>query len=251
MTNSIESFSFDNTNLRIIDNKWFVAKDICDGLGIKDSAKAVRDINNQLSDAGIKDAISSRTLVSTSGGKQKAISVNETGLNMLIMQSRKKTATKFKYWIASEVLPSIRKTGAYIEPPKPPTLTPPQQNHIQKRVKQLVAQQIGSSYSSMWGSIKDKFHVGTYKDIEADKYPELCEFLRCDPIAEVIETSNVLSLPSGLVAINETRLNDLVAKIETLNQCVNTIDRIYGEIVDSTNEVVYSINYPSTNPNIN
>jgi len=251
MNNSIESFSFDNTNLRIIDNKWFVAKDICDGLDIKDSAKVVREINSTITELGKPDAISTRISLKVGKQMREVVCVNETGLNLLIFQSRKKSAFNFKYWIASEVLPSIRETGAYIEPPKPPTLTPPQQNHIQKRVKQLVAQQIGSSYSSMWGSIKDKFHVGTYKDIEADKYPELCEFLRCEPIAEVIEPSNVLSLPSGLVAINETRLNDLVAKIETLNQCVNTIDRIYGEIVDSTNEVVYSINYPATNPNLN
>lgn len=66
------------------------------GLDIKDSAKAVRTVQSQLDQAGIKDTISNRTLVETSGGKQEMVIVNETGLNLLIMQSRKKRSNKIQ-----------------------------------------------------------------------------------------------------------------------------------------------------------
>jgi len=72
-----------------------------------------------------------------------------------------------------------------------PPLTPKQQRHIQERIKVLVNTQVGATYSSLWGSVKKEFEVGTYKDIQADKYPALCEFLRCEPIeGEILPPEN-------------------------------------------------------------
>lgn len=51
--------------------------------------------------------------MTTSGGKQKVLHVNESGLYQLIFQSRKPKARRFTRWVTSEVLPSIRKTGGY------------------------------------------------------------------------------------------------------------------------------------------
>lgn len=67
---------------------------------------------------------------------------------------------------------------------QPETLTPAQQRHIQTRVSYLVNKQVGTKFSSLWGQIKDKFKVGTYKDIPAARYPELCQFLNCEPEAD-------------------------------------------------------------------
>lgn len=66
-------------------------------------------------------------------------------------------------------------------------LTPAQQRHIQKRVGEL-AHIPGNSFSSVYGSIKNQFQVGTYKDVPADQYPKLCDFLQCEPLeGEYIE----------------------------------------------------------------
>lgn len=167
------------TSIRIIDNQWFVAKDVCDGLDIKDSAKAVRSIETQVSDAGIEGTISNRTLVDTSGGRQEMVTVNETGLNLLIMQSRKKEALRFKYWIASEVLPAIRETGKYELPRE--TLTPEQQRHIQESVS-AIASERKIHFQTTYHNIKTHFKVGTYKDILKSDYPALCRFLGVMPL---------------------------------------------------------------------
>ena len=168
-----------NTNVRVIDNTWFVAKDLCDGLEIKDAAKAVRTIESQLNQADIPDTISNR--ISLHDGKQsREVSVvNETGLNLLMMQSRKKEAIRFKHWIASEVLPSIRKTGRYEIPQE--GLTPEQQRHIQEAVSAIFIRD-GIHYSTTYHNIKTEFRVGTYKDIPQEQYPALCRFLNIEPV---------------------------------------------------------------------
>lgn len=86
------------------DNPVFCLSDLCRALGL--SAKGV----NQRLD---KEVISNYPL-ETPGGVQQALFVNEDGLYDVILESRKPEAKKFRKWITSEVLPSIRKTGGYI-----------------------------------------------------------------------------------------------------------------------------------------
>lgn len=52
--------------------------------------------------------------IDTLGGRQKMTIINESGLYALVFGSRLKIAKEFKHWVTSEVLPSIRKNGAYI-----------------------------------------------------------------------------------------------------------------------------------------
>ncbi len=92
---------------------WFLAGDVCRVLGIKDSAKAVRDIEAKYKAAGVKVATSSRTLVDTAGGRQQVVIVTEQILYELIFNSRKQKAVLFRAWVTGEVLPSIRKHGFY------------------------------------------------------------------------------------------------------------------------------------------
>ena len=86
---------------------WFVAKDVCEVLGIAKVDSAIRSL-----DEDEKDAHSMSTL----GGKQEMTVVSEAGLYSLIMRSRKPEAKAFKRWVTHEVLPSIRKTGSYVSP---------------------------------------------------------------------------------------------------------------------------------------
>ena len=85
----------------------FVAKDICDELGIS----KYRDALTRL-DEDERASIS----VDTLGGKQSMIAVNESGLYTLVFQSRKPEARAFRKWVTGEVLPNIRKHGVYMTP---------------------------------------------------------------------------------------------------------------------------------------
>ena len=84
---------------------WFVAKDICDVLEIKNVAQSVTTLDDD--EKGIYS-------VYTPGGKQKLWLVNEWGMYSLILRSKTKEAKKFKRWITHEVLPQIMRTGSYM-----------------------------------------------------------------------------------------------------------------------------------------
>lgn len=112
MSNKLEEkvFTFNENNkpirVELVDgNPWFVAKDVCDALGIE----KYRDALGRLDD----DEKGCPVTVDTLGGPQKMSAVNESGLYNLIFQSRKPEAKKFRKWVTGEVLPSIRKTGRY------------------------------------------------------------------------------------------------------------------------------------------
>jgi prophage antirepressor-like protein len=101
-------FTFENHAVRVVvieSEPWFVAKDVCDTLGLANHRKAVGDLPE--SEKGV-------TTGYTPGGKQKMLTVNEPGLYRLVFQSRKPEAEKFKTWVFAEVLPSIRRTGMFL-----------------------------------------------------------------------------------------------------------------------------------------
>lgn len=91
--------------LKIEGEPWFVGKDIAAALGYSDTAQAIRKhIDDE--DKGVVES-------TTPGGKQNITIINESGLYSLMLKSKLPSAKKFKRWVTSEVLPSIRKTGAY------------------------------------------------------------------------------------------------------------------------------------------
>lgn len=101
--------------IRVIErdgNPWFVAKDVCDVLGLSDPAQSLRYLDDDE-----KDKINTKGTSLFSGQGSPVTSViNEPGLYSLILRSRKPQAKEFKRWVTHEVLPTIRKTGAYIDP---------------------------------------------------------------------------------------------------------------------------------------
>ena len=84
----------------------FCGKDVAEALGYGNPLKAIRD-HVFLEDKGVNE-------MGTPGGTQKAIFINEAGLYSLILGSKLESARKFKRWVTSEVLPSIRKHGGYM-----------------------------------------------------------------------------------------------------------------------------------------
>ena len=89
----------------INDEPWFVGKDVADILGYQNGS---RDINRHV-DEDDRQNYQNGTFESPRG----MTVINESGLYSLILSSKLPTAKKFKYWVTSEVLPSIRKTGSY------------------------------------------------------------------------------------------------------------------------------------------
>ena len=98
---------------------YFVGKDVATALGYERAAKAIQDHvdTDDKDEVPIQDSI---------GRMQKASVINESGLYALIFGSKLESAKRFKHWVTSEVLPSIRKTGSYQKP-----LTPQEMLRIQ------------------------------------------------------------------------------------------------------------------------
>ncbi len=101
----LQTFNFGMLTVRVVmleDEPWWMAADVCSVLKIQNPTDALKRL----------DEDEKGTLVSTEGGPGRRI-VNEPGLYALILGSRKPEAKAFKRWITHEVMPSIRKTGAY------------------------------------------------------------------------------------------------------------------------------------------
>ena len=107
MNDSISIYNFNQNQVRtqLINNEpWFCLADCCNALSIKSSKDVVRQLPK-------KGAVLTRLL--TNGGEQDSYFINEPNLYRLVFRSRKPQAQAFADWVYSEVLPSIRKTGAY------------------------------------------------------------------------------------------------------------------------------------------
>lgn len=106
MSNEIQQFYFNNAALRTLTDEagepWFVAKDVCDILGHSNVSMALDRLDD--------DERSKFNL----GRQGETNIVNEAGLYVLVLGSRKPEAHEFKRWVTHEVLPQIRRTGGYI-----------------------------------------------------------------------------------------------------------------------------------------
>lgn len=111
MTTQITPFDFHGNEVRVLtderDEPWFIAKDICDVLGISNVGDAVSVLDDdEKSNIGISD-------VWNQPGRAPLI-VSEAGFYKLVLRSRKPVAKEFQRWVTHDVLPSIRKHGAYM-----------------------------------------------------------------------------------------------------------------------------------------
>lgn len=109
MTNEIQIFQNDRFGtiraLSVDGEPWFVAKDVCVALAIKNSRDALARLDDDEKGVALTD---------TPGGEQRVQTVNEAGLYTLVLSSRKPEAHAFKRWVTHEVLPAIRRTGGYM-----------------------------------------------------------------------------------------------------------------------------------------
>ncbi len=107
--NELKNFSFEGRQIRALTiegEPYFVGKDVAEVLGYSNSRKAIAD-HVDSEDKGV-------TKCYTLGGTQQTTIINESGLYSLILSSKLPKAKEFKHWVTSEVLPTIRKHGAYM-----------------------------------------------------------------------------------------------------------------------------------------
>lgn len=106
--NEIQTFDFDGSGIRTLTigtEPYFVGKDVAEVLGYSNPQKAIRNhVDDE--DKGVNE-------MDTPGGKQPIVIINESGLYSLILGSKLPEAKRFKRWVTSEVLPSLRRNGMY------------------------------------------------------------------------------------------------------------------------------------------
>lgn len=99
----------------IDDEPWFVGKDVATALGYEKPRNAISDhVDDDDKKMGPENGAPS--IKDSLGRDQYPVFINESGLYGLVLSSKLPTAKKFKHWVTSEVLPTIRKTGSYSIP---------------------------------------------------------------------------------------------------------------------------------------
>lgn len=185
---------------------WFVSKDVATALGYSNSRDAIsKHVFDD--DKGVAKC-------DTPSGRQEMSVINESGLYALIFGSKLDSAKRFKHWVTSEVLPSIRRSGSYQKP-----LTPEQMMRIQlemiddvsgrvtklentmnidygqqrvleKEVAKAVIESLGGKDSNAYREIskkvfsecnrdvKDYFHVNSRNNIPRLRFDDAVDYIR-------------------------------------------------------------------------
>jgi len=125
MTTHLIPFDYEGRQVRIVTDAhgepWFVAADVAQSLEYRMASDMTRSLD---------DDEKGTQIVRTPSGDQEMLVINESGLYAAILKSRKPEVKRFKRWITHEVLPAIRKTGAYAVPPTAPALPAPTQDRV-------------------------------------------------------------------------------------------------------------------------
>ena len=120
MDNKLQLFNFEGNQVRALeinDEPWFVGKDAAEILGYARTAKAIQDRvdDDDVKTLTYKDSPKRGLSKLWKNGDYKDKKfINESGLYSLILSSKMPNAKRFKHWVTSEVLPAIRKHGAYM-----------------------------------------------------------------------------------------------------------------------------------------
>lgn len=200
---------FGEIRMATIDNEpWFVGKDVANNLGYQNGS---RDINRHVSEEDrLKD------MIFDGNQNKETILINESGLYALIFGSKLESAKRFKHWVTSEVLPSIRKTGSYeMENYSPEmkailmhdkklvkmdervtdlennmTIDYGQQQVLKKEVNKTVVSSLGGKDSEAYKEIskkvfsecnrdiQDRFHVNSRNNVPKKRFDEAIGYVK-------------------------------------------------------------------------
>lgn len=176
MPNALSQFCFQTNAVRTIAENgeiWFVAKDVLTSLDYSESSNPAKVTQN------IPEEWKGVKLIHTLGGNQKLLMISEQGLYFFLGRSDKPKALPFQKWLAGEVLPSIRKTGAYVHKAyksgNRDALSAEQANSIRKALRhaadKLPKERQAQFMISGWSKLRAHFGC-KYRDIPAGKFSE-------------------------------------------------------------------------------
>lgn len=173
MNNEIQKFDFKGAPLRTLTDEagesWFVAKDVCDILEISNPSDALKRLDDD-----------ERSRVNL-GRQGETNIVNEAGLYVLVLGSRKPEAHEFQRWVTHEVLPSIRKHGGYMAGQE--RMTPEQmalasmrwlQSKVDEQAKQLKAQEGKVLFANAVETARTSILVGDFAKILKSNGIDIC-----------------------------------------------------------------------------
>lgn len=156
--NNLQFFNFEDQSVGVVkinEEPWFVGKDLTNILGYTNGPKAIKDHVDE------EDKLSERIVMS--GQHRQVFLVNESGLYSLILSSKMPNAKKFKRWVTHEVLPAIRKHGAYMTDEKieevltdPDTIIKLATQLKDERQQRLIEQQLRRDAESQVREMKPK-----------------------------------------------------------------------------------------------
>lgn len=189
------NFDFNSHPVRVVSddpfNPLFVAKDVAEALGYKNSNKAINDHCK---------GVTKQYPLETLGGRQSVNVICEADMYRLIFGSKLKSAVKFQDWVFSVVLPTIRQTGSFQSKPnqlpapeaidpRDKYISPAMQSHLQEAVSGVVKASRGfTSFQSVWKKLNQQMGVASYKDILKADYCQACRVLGVKPRAELVES---------------------------------------------------------------
>lgn len=197
----LSTFNFESKSIRTLainNEPWFVAKDVCDAIGLTNSRMSLIALDED--EKGV-------SLIYTPSGQQEMNIVSESGMYTLILRCRdavKKGSIphRFRKWVTSEVLPQIRKTGSYSK------TTVDQRTGLRNAVNMLVSKK-GLIYSDAYHLIHQRFNVESIEDLTLEQLPQAVEYvhrivLEGELIIEEVKESGID------LNLSENELKDLI-----------------------------------------
>ena len=215
---SVAPFNFDNFTIRAINRNgdiWFVAADVCTVLGLTNITMALKFLDDDETVLSIIEVRSENGVVQ----KREVNIINESGLYALILRSRKPEAKRFRKWVTSEVLPSIRKTGAYVhkayKSSNRDALSAEQADGIRKALRnaanELPRERQMQFMISGWSKLRAHFGC-KYRDIPAGEFSEALSIV-ARHIAEYMLAPALPAQTSVIPRKQAEEINELVKEV--------------------------------------
>lgn len=218
----LSTFNFESNSIRalVINNEtWFVAKDLCDTLGITNPSKAILNLDD---DEKMISTDPNLKLGSAGNGAQSLALVSESGMYTLILRCRdavKKGSVphRFRKWVTAEVLPQIRKTGSYSK------TTTDQRTGLRNAVSMLVGKK-ALMYNEAYSLVHQRFNVGSIEDLTEEQLPQAVEYVH----KIYLEGELIIDTPKERThSINDARLLNIVSMWFALYNSLDLLSKIH------------------------
>ena len=194
---SFTIFRFGENEIRVIDKNgepWFVAADVCSALDLTNSRMSLKALDDD--EKGVSSTY-------TLQGNQEVAVVSESGMYTLVLRCRDavnkgSVPHSFRKWVTAEVLPAIRKHGAYEKPvvvKKDHQSTATQLTPLRQTAERLITTGMGRIYPDIWKLVHKQFEVKHIHQLTPDQVGEAVEYLNALEGEYLGKANKQMSLP--------------------------------------------------------